>query len=166
MFILFTSASARCHRTTYLSNRKASRHRRAAFQDPCAKYWVCLLLFGIKFLMLAPLQERTAWIVKIFPTSKNICSFSQFSRLPSPLPYHKAPLFSTAAFLIVHHHYLLIRCRAVWITESCRASSPFSSRPGTEFKHPDLERGLLKTPSPASFLTLYSFLSWEATKLL
>lgn len=149
MPVLFTSASARCHCTRHLSNRKALRLWRAAFQDPCAKQWVCLLLFGIKFL----LQEPTTWIVKFFPTSKNICSFSKFSRRPSPLPYHKASLFSKAAFLIVHHHHLLVCCRAAWITESCRASSPFSSRPSTKFKHPDLERGLLNS-FPAFFNTL------------
>lgn len=116
----------------------------SAFQDPCAKSWVCLLLFGIKFLLLALLQEQTTGIVKFFPTTKNICSFSEFSRLPSRWPYHKASLFSEAAFSIVHHHYLLVLCRAARITGSCRASSPFSSRPGTEFKHRDLQRGLLK----------------------
>lgn len=77
-------------------------------------------------------------------TTKNICSFSEFSRLPSRWPYHKASLFSEAAFSLVHHHYLLVLCRAARITGSCRASSPFSSRPGTEFKHRDLQRGLLK----------------------
>lgn len=109
--VLLSSASARCHRTRDLSNRKGQGSEEQLSRIPLLKSWVCLLLFGIKFLLLAPLQEQTTRI-KFFPTSKNICSFSMFSRLPSPWRYHKASLFSKAAFLIAHHHHLLVRCKA------------------------------------------------------
>lgn len=42
----------------------------------------------------------------------------------------------------------------MWTTKSCRASSPFSSRPGTKSKHPDLEGWLLNS-FPASFFFFF-----------
>lgn len=36
--------------------------------------------------------------------------------------------------MIAHHHYLVVHCQAMRNTKSCRASSPFSSRPGTKIQ--------------------------------
>ena len=95
VLVLFTSASVRCHHTTSVGQQSTT----AAFQDRCAKYWVCLLLFGIEFVLLAPLQEQAPWIAQFSPTSTNICYFSKFSRLPSPFTVSQSLSFEPGCLL-------------------------------------------------------------------